>query len=137
MVIMLWNVFGWAGLQLTVNMVHHDDELHYCTKSFCYCEVGEGEQICTCHHHDENEDGTQHHSNQNNTEHRFCFYQATHTIPLGTSLELITYQFQAFVAESSLQLYVYHIFDYPFKDIQATPKGFYSNLLRPPIVVFS
>jgi len=58
--IMLWNIMGWLGLGLVLNHSHEHGEANHCEVTFCYCEIEDGQSICTCHHNDMK--GTAHHS---------------------------------------------------------------------------
>ncbi len=77
LVVLLWNIVGWLGFGLVLNHAHPHEQGAHCEVNFCYCEVEEGETICTCHHNGMNE--SDHHSSDADQEKSFCYYSKPHT----------------------------------------------------------
>ena len=130
---MVWNVFGWVGLQLSVNLLHHDDDLSYCSKSFCYCEVGDGEDICTCHHHDEMVTSDHHPESDSKEMNHFCSYNAPHNVPVAASFSMITHDFHAFFNPAENSERIYKNIDFPSPELPSETPGHKESLFRPPI----
>lgn len=92
--VMLWNVVGWLGTGLIMNHTHHGDSTH-CEISFCYCEIEEGEAICTCHHLTQNTSNhlKSHASDQDHDHHQnqpadVCYFTDGHT-PSSSASQLV------------------------------------------------
>jgi hypothetical protein len=77
--IMLWNVVGWLGTGLIMNHAHHGDSSH-CEISFCFCEIDEGETVCSCHHqtHDSKNHQKNHTSDGHGQEADACYFTDGH-----------------------------------------------------------
>ncbi|WP_020402589.1 hypothetical protein [Gracilimonas tropica] len=75
--VMLWNIVGWLGFGLILDHSHKHGEANHCEVTFCYCEIGEGETICTCHHGDMNEHGQHSDDHGSREKNDFCYYSAS------------------------------------------------------------
>lgn len=98
LIMMIWNVAGWLGIGLTSMISHHAHSAeHTCEVTLCYCEVEDGEKICTCHHpelqglaHAEHETSqhvdysTHEDGSKNSSSHSVCYYASPHTNSSGS-----------------------------------------------------
>lgn len=131
--VMLWNILGWLGFGLILNHSHQEPEKDNCEVTFCYCEVEEGENICTCHHNDMNSHGE--HSEDSTESNDFCYFTASHS-DAGTASQtlIVISKFNAFCLN-------YESLSIPTDthQFQAEPAahlvpGINHDLLRPPRV---
>lgn len=139
---MIWNVGGWVGMSIfNEHMLDHADGEH-CEVAFCYCEIEDGEKICTCHH-------PELHAKEQSTNHitahiidadvdiltnKYCTYTKTHTNPVQPDYVIvipdINTTIPAINAQSSLS-----VDDAQFTDwTSALTIGFIPSLFRPPSV---
>ena len=131
--IMAWNVCGWLGFQVVYNQLHHHEETHYCTKSFCYCEVDGDQKICICHHQDEHMALGHHEEEPPPHTASFCHYSTPHNTPAATSISFISPELQALFVQTRLYRPVYYNNDLVRIIPLLQPQDVHSMLLRPPI----
>lgn len=133
--VMAWNTFGWVGLGLYTMHLHHiEDTGEYCSLDFCYCEVDDAGDICTCHHPEihaymAGADATE----GNSSPHSFCFYSPSHHTS-DWDMTLITWTKSVTVFLSGKPLPPAPSFEnlYPSASYNLLA-GFRSDVLRPPM----
>lgn len=130
--VMIWNIAGWLGLGLAMNHSHNQDETVHCEISFCYCEVEEGERICTCHHN-----GMASHGDHQGEKPQadMCYFSSPHSSDNSTTDALIVlnkiqaaYTFNQIISIPNQKT----LSDYLFDD--APLEGITSDLFHPPRV---
>jgi hypothetical protein len=133
--IMLWNVMGWLGTGLILNHTHHHDSKSLCEISFCYCEIDEGEKICTCHHQD-------HHPTNGHGDHvadghhtsSTCYFTDTEK-PNTTAFQLVeSTKVMAFYPACNSQAPPPYTDTDRFISNEPLLEGISADLLRPPQV---
>lgn len=133
--VMLWNVAGWLGTGLVVSLSHTHGETSYCDVSFCFCEVEDGETVCSCHHdhkHDSDKHGDLHQHDEHNSG--TCYFTDSQ-IPNTTASQLFTLsELTAYYPVDTLT--GNPIFDDTRYSFQNFPllDGSLNSLLRPPQV---
>ncbi|MDR9417849.1 hypothetical protein [Gracilimonas sp.] len=85
LIVLLWNIVGWLGFGLVIDHTHKHSKEHHCEVTFCFCEIEEGETICTCHHNDMNKENA--HSDDHDNE--FCYFSSSHSDSNTASQSLI------------------------------------------------
>lgn len=140
---MLWNVAGWLGVGLIDLYTQAHTVGEHCEVSFCYCEIGDGQKICTCHHpelhaeqqHHEEEDEHENNShNHSSTNGEICYFSASHNTPSSTEAPIVLVKFNALLNTLVFCLPVPETNQWKQMN-DATPfAGYAHDLLRPPMV---
>lgn len=139
---MLWNVAGWLGLGLIDFHVQAHGEGEHCEVSFCYCEIGDGQKICTCHHpelhvekHHEGQDGDEHDSPDHSSfDSEYCYFSSSHNTPYQTDAPIVLVKFNALLNPVAFCLPVPETNRWKQMN-DATPfAGYMHDLFRPPMV---
>lgn len=130
--VMLWNIVGWLGFGLILNHAHSHNKAQQCDVVFCFCEVEEAGDVCTCHHNEmktsEKNSDTTHHGED-------CFFNIPHDSNTNTTQGLIVIaKFNAlYVDMHPLNLPADLEFYLPLQSENILP-GVIPDLLRPPRV---
>lgn len=132
---MLWNVAGWLGTGLILNHAHHDDSISHCEISFCYCEVDEGEKICSCHHQNHhNKTDHDDHSAEGGHNAATCYFSDGQT-PNTAAFQLVeTTKLMAFYSSGDIPLTPPFTTTDPVIPNDSLLEGIAADLLRPPQV---
>lgn len=135
--VMAWNVAGWVGMGFYTMYTHHHDMVgDYCEMDFCYCEISDGEKICTCHHPEMNRamnhDET-HHSDDAEVHLSHCYFTTPHTTP-DASFVLITWDKSlTIIPEFQETEAIFTPQSLTHKNQYPSLPGFPDDLLRPPM----
>jgi hypothetical protein len=133
---MLWNVAGWMGMGI-YSMVshHHDKDGDYCEMEFCYCELSEGETICTCHHPEVQREMSRHgdhHDDSDQIQMDLCYYTTPHTSP-DSSTNIITWEkSQTTLVSTKAEVSYFVPLSLTDKNYSFPLSGYPEDLLRPP-----
>lgn len=129
-VVMLWNVLGWMGLNEVLEHTHSDTENSYCTMNYCTCLVEHEDSVCTCHHHNDDE------RNEDEflyTVSKYCFYDSPHSDTPSFSIGIVLHDYNGYfgLAKSPVP----RVLENPFylSDTHLSNLLLAKNLLRPPI----
>lgn len=131
LVVLLWNIAGWLGFGLVLNHSHEQNQGAHCEVNFCFCEVEEGQSICTCHHHGMNENG--HHSADSDQQNSFCYFSKPHTSSQTASQALVNISIiHALYLPKADIIILLGMQEYKPEQTIFTPAGIVPDLLRPP-----
>ena len=128
LVVLLWNIVGWLGFGLVLNHSHSHSGVNHCEVTFCYCEIEEGETICTCHHN--SMDG---HSGDSSDE--YCYFTSSHSNANTASQALIVIaKFQAIHLNADDANLQFSSTSFQLEGVEDELSGIFPDLLRPPRV---
>lgn len=145
LIAMVWNITGWLGMGLiNAHSLNHSGGEH-CEVSFCYCEIEDGEKICTCHHPELHAakrlnshsnigiDSEGNHTPDSAKDSSYCYYSKSHDSPVQPDAVIAISDFRSLFLYSKEVNQSYDILDYLNNYSFSLNKGFEPSLFRPPI----
>ncbi|MTI87863.1 MAG: hypothetical protein FH748_07835 [Balneolaceae bacterium] len=135
---MIWNVAGWLGMGLLDMHAHSHEKGEHCEVSFCYCEIENGNKICTCHHpelHAQQNQAPNHPETEPDTSesvHQFCHYTPSHPNPEQSEALISFTSFNTILPPAQVEYMVFTTSEYHNDMDSSLLTGHFIDLLRPP-----